>query len=77
MLRTLKKHLPGLPPPEDLGGVRRKLAWAMMGKTVDLLADTRTIAHGIVAGVLIEAGMPKLVVNGLRYDLNQVLTVTA
>ena len=60
---------------DELGSVRLNLAEAMVGKTVDLFAD-HDVLHGIVRGVLLLAGSPKLVVNGHMYDLNQVLTAT-
>ena len=52
------------------------LALALVGQTVSLLGRANTIFHGVVAGVLTETGRPKLVVNRVEYDLNQVLTVT-
>ena len=58
------------------GVVRRNIARAMVGRTVDLLVDTGTIAHGVVTGVMTDAGTPKLVVGGMSYDLNQLLTAT-
>ena len=58
------------------GGVRRNIARGMIGRTVDLLVDAQTVAHGVVTGVMTEAGMPKLVVDGMNYDLNQILTAT-
>ena len=54
--------------------VRKHLAKAMVGQTVDLLVDAHTIVHGVVTGVLNEAGTPKLVVGGTRYELHQILT---
>jgi hypothetical protein len=57
----------------QLGEVRQHLAQAMIGKTVDLL-NGRAVAHGVVSGVMLLAGNPKLLVNGRAYDLNQVLT---
>ena len=78
MLRSLNSTLASMPSFEDkLGAIRKKLARAMVGCTVDLLADSKTIAHGIVAGVSIVAGAPKIVVNGHLYDIDQVLTATA
>ena len=59
----------------QLGEVREHLAQAMIGKTVDLL-NGRAVAHGVVSGVMLLAGNPKLLVNGRAYDLNQVLTAT-
>ena len=61
---------------DKLGQIRKNIASAMIGRTVSLLADAKTIAHGMVAGVMVEAGMPKIVVNGQSYDLGRVLTVT-
>jgi len=59
----------------QLGEVRQHLAEAMVGKTVDLL-NGRVVAHGVVSGVMLLAGNPKLLVNGRAYDLNQVLTAS-
>ena len=63
--------------PDKLGGIRKKLAKAMVGSTVDLLDDRQTVAHGIVTGVFMNAGTPKIIVNGQRYSMEQVLTATA
>lgn len=77
MLRSLNSTLTSLPLLEDkLGDVRKNLATAMVGSTVDLLASSRTVVHGMVTGVLMVAGTPKIVVNGHTYDINQVLTAT-
>ena len=62
--------------PGEFNVICDGMAMAMIGRTVDLLVDARTIAHGIVAGVLTEEGMPKLVVGGTRYKLSQILAVT-
>jgi hypothetical protein len=59
----------------EISFVRQHLAEAMIGKTVDLLHG-RAVAHGIVSGVMLLAGNPKLLVNGRAYDLNQVLTAS-
>ena len=77
MLRSLKSKVASLPLLEDkLGSIRKKIAGALIGSTVDLLADSHTIAHGIVAGVSMVAGNPKILVNGRLYDIDQVLTST-
>ena len=52
------------------------LAQALVGQTVSLLDHAHKIAHGVVAGVVIETGRPKLIVGRVEYDLNQVLSVT-
>ncbi len=59
----------------EISAVRQHLAEAMVGKTVDLLSG-RAVAHGVVSGVMLLAGNPKLLVNGRAYDLNQVLTAS-
>jgi flagellar basal-body rod modification protein FlgD len=51
-------------------------AQELLGKVVDLQYDKETIARGVVSAVQIEAGMPKLVVDGQTYTLEQVLLVT-
>jgi len=53
---------------------RKHIARSMIGQAVDLLTDAQTIVHGVVTAVLTEAGTPKLVVAGTRYDLHQILT---
>jgi hypothetical protein len=60
---------------QEIGSVRQHLAEALVGKTVDLL-NGRAVAHGVVSGVMLLAGNPKLLVNGRAYDLNQVLTAS-
>ena len=63
------------PAEHQIETVRQHLAEAMVGKTVDLLSG-RAVAHGVVSGVMLLAGNPKLLVNGRAYDLNQVLTAS-
>lgn len=63
------------PTKDRLGEIRKKIAGAMVGKTVNLMADARTIVRGMVAGVRVETGTPKIVVNGQGYDLNKILSV--
>jgi hypothetical protein len=76
MTRLLKPDAEtGNPSIRRLGDIRFHMARAMVGRTVQLLADTQRITHGVVTAVFTEAGMPKLLVGGNRYDMNQVLTV--
>jgi hypothetical protein len=56
--------------------IRSHIAASMIGQAVDLLVGAGQIAHGVVSGVQVEGGSPKLLVEGSRYDLDQVLTVT-
>ena len=77
MLRTQPvAPKPASQPDPLLQGIRKKIALSMIGRVVDLLQDAHTIAHGVVTGVFIESGTPKIVVDGARYGLNQILTVT-
>ena len=52
------------------------LAQALIGQTVSLMDRAHKIAHGVVAGVLMETDRPKLIVDRVEYDLSQVLSVT-
>ena len=61
-------------PRDKSRAVRKHLARALIGQTVDLLVDAHTIVHGVVTGVMTEGGTPKLVVQGNGYDLNQMVT---
>lgn len=61
---------------KDSGQLHFNLAAAMIGRTVGLWQGGTTITHGVVSAVLTVAGRPKLVVDGVRYDLSQILTVT-
>ncbi len=70
--RTPKRWFPdGQTQPSPFG---LKLASALIGRTVDIVSSANSIAHGVVTGVLLDAGKPKLVVAGVPYDLNRVLT---
>jgi hypothetical protein len=46
----------------------------MVGQAVSLVVDAKTIAHGVVTDVMAEAGIPEIVVDGMRYNFNQILT---
>jgi flagellar basal-body rod modification protein FlgD len=60
----------------DMAGLRAQQqllqANALIGQTVELQLDPNQAARGIVAAVQIEDGAPNLIVNGERYDLDQV-----
>ena len=58
----------------QLGAARMDVAQSLVGRTVSLMVDARHITKGIVAGVLLESGLPKIVVNGSSYDPGQVLS---
>ena len=78
MLSSLKSTIASQPLFEaKLVSIRKKLARSMVGSTVDLLADSHTVAHGIVTGVRVVAGSPKIVVNGHAYDVDRVVTATS
>jgi hypothetical protein len=56
--------------------VSLNMANAMIGRSVDLLVGAKRVTHGVVTGVLTEAGKARIVVGRSSYDLSQVLTVT-
>ena len=56
--------------------VPTNLALTLIGQTVSLRSRANRVMHGIVAGVVTATGRPKLVVDRVEYDLNQVLSVT-
>lgn len=74
MTRTTKSLLNFHPKHQKIGEIREHIACSMIGRTVSLIINTSTVANGIVDGVLLEAGIPKVIVNGAQYDLQQVLT---
>lgn len=49
---------------------------SLIGRLVNLQVGKDETATGLVEAVHIEAGTPKLVVNGVRYDLGEVMSVT-
>lgn len=55
--------------------VSLNMANALVGRTVDLLVSNK-ITHGVVTGVLTEAGKPRIVVGWSSYDVRQILTIT-
>lgn len=48
----------------------------MLGRNVVVQVDGGLVARGTVTAVQLEAGTPKLVVNGQAYELGQVLNIT-
>lgn len=49
---------------------------SLLGRAVEVQADAQTRFQGIVEAVQIEAGTPKLVVDGVVCDLSQVKAIT-
>jgi len=60
----------------QLDAISSHIARSLLGRMVSLQNGTQHPAHGVVAGVLVDNGTPKIVVNGACYKLDQVLTVT-
>ena len=48
---------------------------SMIGRTVTLQLDSGTATAGVVDGVQIDSGVPRVVVGGQAFDLSQVLTI--
>ncbi len=55
---------------------RFQQANGLLGRTVVLQADSTTQLSGTVSGIAFDAGTPMIVVNGLPYNMDQVLGVT-
>ncbi len=49
---------------------------ALIGKAVTLQVNSDLTAQGTVSAVQIEEGTPKLIVNGQKFDLDQVVTIS-
>jgi flagellar basal-body rod modification protein FlgD len=49
---------------------------SLLGSTVNLQVDSHTTTRGLVEGVVLHNGTPQIEVNGLAYDLSQVISVT-
>ncbi len=56
--------------------VSLNLAQALVGRTVDVLTGHKKVTHGVVTGVLTEAGKPRIVIGRTSYDVRQILTIT-
>ena len=54
---------------------RGVLGRAVLGRVVALQDEQGALVHGIVSAVQVEAGTPKLIVNGQAYDLSTLLSV--
>ena len=48
----------------------------LLGRAVELQIDEQTIGGGVVGAVQVVAGTPRIVVNGLTYELSQVRSVS-
>lgn len=64
----------------DMAGLRSEQqilqANAMIGRTVALQDGAGNIITGVVSGLLVENGAPRIVVNGQPYPLSQLLGAT-
>lgn len=49
---------------------------SLLGRTVEIQIDESTMTRGLVTAVHVEAGTPKVEVDGRTYDLGQVLTIS-
>ncbi len=56
--------------------VSLNMANALVGRTVDVLVGTKKVTHGVVSGILTEAGKPRIVVGKSSYDMRQILTIS-
>ncbi len=49
---------------------------SLVGSTVDLKIDSNMVETGVVDGVVMENGTPQIAVNGVTYDVSQVISVS-
>ncbi|MGE3310444.1 MAG: flagellar hook capping FlgD N-terminal domain-containing protein [Limisphaerales bacterium] len=49
---------------------------SLLGRTVEIQVNDSALTRGLVTDVHVEAGTPKVVVDGRPYDLSQVLTIS-
>ncbi len=49
---------------------------SLLGKQVTLQVDSKTTTQGVVNGIDVSSGTPMIVVNGVSYNLGQVLTIS-
>jgi hypothetical protein len=59
-----------------IDSISTHIATSMLGRMVSVQHGSQPPAHGMVSGVLVDNGSPRIVVNGNSYELRQVLTVT-
>ena len=50
-------------------------ATALLGRQVSLQTDSGTLTQGVVTGLDVSSGTAQILVNGVSYDLSQVLTI--
>jgi hypothetical protein len=50
---------------------------ALIGRNEKLLASDGTTPQGVVTSIQVLSGVPKFLVNGSLYDLNQMLSISA
>jgi flagellar basal-body rod modification protein FlgD len=48
---------------------------ALLGRSVGVQADDGTITYGVVSGVVVDAGVPKVMVGEEAYSLSQVFAI--
>ncbi len=48
---------------------------SLVGNTVNIQVDANTAVNGVVQGVIMQNNTPKILVNGVPYALNQVVSI--
>jgi len=54
--------------------IRQRMAKALIGQSVSIVINPKTIARGTVTAVLAETDVPQIIVDGMKYNFNQLLT---
>jgi flagellar basal-body rod modification protein FlgD len=68
---SLQKELSAMGSSQEL-----MQANALLGRQVSVQVDSSTATQGVVSGVVVDSGVPKVVVNGTAYDLGAVFAIS-
>jgi flagellar basal-body rod modification protein FlgD len=68
---SLQKELSALGSSQSL-----MQANALLGRQVVVQVDASTVTQGVVSSVVVDSGVPKVVVNGTAYDLTNVFAIS-
>jgi flagellar basal-body rod modification protein FlgD len=68
---SLQKELSALGSSQNL-----MQANALLGRQISVWVDSNTVTQGVVSGVIVDSGVPKVVVDGTAYNLSDVFAIS-